>query len=248
MIDYLYDGTFEGLLTCIYEHYYDEKTSGIFERDSYQASMLQPCRMVGTDDEKADIVYNAIKEKISAYDLGRVYKVFRSCVHDRETKILNYVRLGFSKGSAVSMLHGNPIVFDIQSAEKKVNREIDRLNGLIRFTVLGEKVLYSPVEPDNDVIEFLANHFCDRYKNEPFMIHDLKRKKALVYSGNRWYITEFTVEELPPMAPGEQVYRELWKNYFDTIAIKQRINPRCQKNFMPVRYWQHLTEMQGRRH
>ena len=31
MIDYLYDGTFEGLLTCIYENYYTEKASGIFQ-------------------------------------------------------------------------------------------------------------------------------------------------------------------------------------------------------------------------
>ena len=29
MTDYLYDGTFEGILTCIYHHYYTDKATGI---------------------------------------------------------------------------------------------------------------------------------------------------------------------------------------------------------------------------
>lgn len=242
MIDYLYDGSFEGILTCIYEHYYSEKAAGIFCRDEYQASMLQPCRMVATDEKKADMVYEAISRKISGYDLKRLYKVYRSDVPDRETDILNYVRLGFARGSAVSMLHGDPVVFRIQSAEHKVNREIDRLNGLIRFTVLGGRVLYSAVEPDSDMIEFLAPHFCDRYKNEPFIIHDAGRNKALVHGNGIWYICEFTSGDIPQPDEEEKIYRRLWKNYFDTIAIKQRINPRCQSNFMPLRYRKHLTE------
>jgi probable DNA metabolism protein len=41
----------------------------------------------------------------------------------------------------------------------------------------------------------------------------------------------------------EKEYQDLWKKYFETIAIKERTNPRCQKNFMPVRYWKNLTEL-----
>ena len=29
MQDYLYDGTFEGFLTCVYHHYYTEPAAGI---------------------------------------------------------------------------------------------------------------------------------------------------------------------------------------------------------------------------
>lgn len=245
MVDYLYDGSFDGLLTCIYKHYYHEKASGIFDAKEYQTDMLKSYETIETNEEEAKTVYQAISEKISRYDLQRIYKAYKSCVENKETKILNYVRLGFSKGSGISLLHGNPIVFEVQSAEKIVNREIDRLNGLIRFTVLGEKVLYSPIEPDNDMVEFLANHFCDRFKNEPFIIHDLKRSKALIHGNGDWYITDFHAEELPPMNPQEEIYRELWKNYFNTIAIKERINPKCQKAFMPTRYWKHLTEISG---
>ena len=34
----------------------------------------------------------------------------------------------------------------------------------------------------------------------------------------------------------EEEVRDLWRLYFQTIAIRERTNPRCQKNFMPSRY------------
>ena len=244
MVDYLYDGTFEGLLTCIYHHYYTEKASGIFRKEEYQSTMLGGYQEVETEEEKTITVYEAIEKKISSEDLKRVYKVFMSSVANKETKILNYVRLGFVKGSCVSMLHGDPIVYEVQQAERKVNGEVHRLKGLIRFSELGNKVLYSPIEPDHDLIEFLADHFCDRFENEPFIIHDVKRSKALIAYQGSWYISRFTKDELSPLSEEEKEYRRLWKSYFENMAIRERINPRCQKNLMPVRYWKHLTEFQ----
>ncbi len=244
MVDYLYDGTFEGLLTCIYHHYYTEKASGIFPKDQYQSSMLGGYQEIETEQEKAMLVYDAIKTKISDYNLKRIYKVFRSNAERKECKILHYVRLGFVKGSKISLLHGDPIVVPVQEAEYKINTEIHRLKGLIRFSELQDGVLYSPIEPDHDVVEFLADHFCDRFKKEAFLIHDVKRKKALAAYERRWYITAFTDEDLTSWSEEERAYQSMWKQYFENMAIKERINPRCQKNRMPVRYWKNLTEFQ----
>lgn len=245
MTDYLYDGTFEGILTCIYHHYYTDKATGIYHRDNYQSSMLGGYMDVETEEEKAVRVYDAIEKKISPYDLKRIYKAYLSADPDKETKILKYVVLGFQKGSAVSMLHGNPIVFDIQSIEKKINVEKERMLQFVRFSVMEDDVLYAEIEPDNDVLELLHTHFCDRFRNDPFIIHDIKRGKAMVAFQGKWYISEFHRENVPQVSKEEKQYRNLWKNYFDNIAIRERINPRCQKNFMPVRYWKHLTEIMG---
>lgn len=243
MIDYLYDGTFEGILTCIYHHYYTEKASGIFHRDAYQSSLLGGFLDVETDGQKAVIVYEAIEKKISSYDLKRVYKAYLSCDPDKETKILKYVVLGFQKGSALSMLHGNSVVFDIQSIEKKISVEKERMLQFVRFSVMENDILYAAVEPDNDVLELIAGHFCDRFRNEPFIIHDKRRGKALIAYQGRWYLSAFNETDIPAISAEERGYRCLWKNYFDNIAIRERTNPRCQRNFMPVRYWKHLTEM-----
>lgn len=243
MIDYLYDGTFEGILTCIYHHYYTEKASGIFHRDSYQSTLLGGYMEVETDQMKAVTVYEAIERKISSYDLRRIYKAYLSNDPDKETKILRYIVLGFREGAKISMLHGNQTVFDIQSIEKKIEVEKERMLQFVRFSVMENDVLYARIEPDNDVVELIAGHFCDRFKNEPFIIHDVKRSKALIAYRKKWYISQFDDEDIPELSADEHDYRRLWKNYFENIAIRERTNPRCQKNFMPVRYWKHLTEV-----
>ncbi|QHI73948.1 DUF4130 domain-containing protein [Aminipila terrae] len=242
-MDYLYDGSFEGFLTCIYYHYYEEKAAGIFTFDNYQPSILNTFVEIKTQGDKAAKVYDAIGQKISPYDLQRIYRVFLSTVINREMLLLNYIRLGFKQGSKIRLLHGNPYVSPVEKAEKKVTAEVHRILGLLRFSVLEGEVLYAVLEPDHDILEFLADHFTDRYKNEPFIIHDKRRGKALVAQGGEWYITDFTEKNLPHISQNEKEYRALWKKYFETIAIKERTNPKCQKNFMPVRYWKHLTEI-----
>ena len=256
MIDYLYDGTFEGLLTCVYYNYYEEKAAGIFKKESYQSTLLSGFKIIATEEEKATKVYDAIERKISRDDLRRIYRVFLSNIENKETVILKYVQLGFKEGSNVSSFHSNPIVFNVQQIEKKVSFEVHRLAGLVRFTILKinhdkfaeeefhQEILYSCIEPDHDVLELMAGHFADRFKNEPFIIHDKARGKAVFAQGGIWYISDFNNTDLLVQVKDEKLYQELWKEYFTSIAIKERINPRCQKRFMPIRYWKNLTEFQ----
>jgi len=256
MVDYLYDGTFEGFLTCIHAHYYEEKASGIYYKERYQTSVLARFRVMETDEEKASVVYEAIERKISGDDLRRVYRVFRSSDEEKENKLLRYIVLGFKEGPGIRLLHSNPVVFEVQQLERKVSFEAHRILGLARFSALkfgGEgtngfveskrEILYCRLEPDYDILEFIADHFADRLKNEPFIIHDKRRNKAVFAMGGSWYISDFKEEALPAAGSGEKEFRGLWKEYFETIAIKERTNPACQRRFMPVRYWKNLTEM-----
>lgn len=253
-MNYLYDGTFEGFLTCVHEHYYHEKAHSIRLAENFQEDMLAGSVVVETDTKKSDKVSDAIICKMSRNDLMRIYKVLGSIVSDPEMKCLRYLELGFKMGKKIQLLHGNPIVHDIDEADLKVGFEIHRLYGLIRFSVMKAaaslkpgseqpEILYAAIEPDNDLLEFLVYHFKDRYRNNPFIIHDKKRGKALVYGMGKWYITEFDEKGALENTDSENEYQRLWKMYFNTIGIKERVNPRCQKNFMPVRYWKNLVEI-----
>lgn len=242
-MDYLYDGTFEGFLTCVYHHYYSGRATGIYREDVYQPNFLAEPRRVDSEEALAARVSRAIAGRISGRDLERTYKVFLSSAADKENRLLAYLVLGFRTGPDISRLHGNPVVFDVQQIEHKVNHEIHRFLGLIRFVSLGNGVLYSTFEPDHDILEFLGPHFSDRFREDPFILHDLSRDKALVSAGGQWYICPFGPERIPAPEEGEAGIQKLWREYFHAIAIKERTNPRCQKAFMPVRYWKHLTEM-----
>ncbi len=45
-------------------------------------------------------------------------------------------------------------------------------------------------------------------------------------------------------AESEAAFRALWRRFYDTIAIKERENPRCRMSHMPKRYWGVMTEFQ----
>ncbi len=242
MVDYLYDGTFEGLLTCIYYNYYDERAEGIYTDTDYQVSIMTRFVRIKTDEMKAEAVYHGIREKISEEALERVYKVHLSSNVEKENIILRYVRLGFKQGASISSLHSHPVVLAMQDQENRVSMERHRLLGLLRFSQIGD-ILFCRVEPDHDVLELIAGHFADRYQNEKFIIYDKRRGKAVFADDGRWYISAFDPEKIPGFEQEEKLYQKLWKTYFENIAIKERINPRCQRNFMPFRYWKNLVEI-----
>lgn len=243
MVDYLYDASFEGLLTAVYNHYYEDKAKGIYPLDLYQVNLTVPYKTLITNEAKADKVYKAIQNKISYGDLRRIYYGYLSNDPEKENKILRYIELGFKTGPTISSLHGNPVVFDLQSIEKKVSFEVHRLEGLLRFSLLEQDILYAAITPDHDVVSLLAAHFSDRFRQENFVIHDTRRKKALLYNQGKSIIAPFEYEKLPSLADEEILVRSQWKTYFETIAIKERTNKKCQGNFMPVRYWENLTEI-----
>jgi probable DNA metabolism protein len=249
-MDYLYDESFEGFLCCVFRHYYQEKAEGIFPRARYQGNLLSAHSIVETDEEEAARVYEAIENKISSHDIKRVYMAFRSNTPGKEMQLLRYIRLGFKEGPRIRSLFGNPVVFAVQQAERKVVHEVHRMCGLARFSEVargreasGLAILYAPMEPDHDIVEFLAPHFCDRFKYEAFIIHDKRRGKALVSAPGDRYITDFNDADALIGTEAETLYRKLWREYFDAVAIRERSNPRCQRNFMPTRYWKNLTEM-----
>lgn len=250
MIDYLYDGSFEGLLTCIWHHYYTDSAAGIYRKEEYQPSLLHGYMEVETEEAKATKVYEAIDNKISSYSLRSIYRAFLSCEPDKENKILRYVLLGFREGRKTGSLHGNPVVYDIDAIVKKVSFEKERMLEFVRFEVMeakaGQQVLYAEIEPDNDVLELAADHFAERFSHDPFVIRDGGRNKAVVAYEGHWYVTPMERKPGVELAADEINFQHLWQTYFDNIAIKERINPRCQRNFMPVRYWKHLTEMKPR--
>ena len=89
----------------------------------------------------------------------------------------------------------------------------------------------------------MKNHFCGRFSGERFLIYDESHSMALIYRPYEARIVPLDGLELPEMDEMERQYRRLWAQYFKTIAIEARINPRCQMGHMPKRFWSHLTEM-----
>lgn len=239
MIVYIYDNTFEGLLTCIHEAYYSSiKPEAIYSKKVYAHNLIDTAINVETDTNKSVKVYEAIKSKISKSSLKKVYHVYLSELKESSNLIFSYVRMGVKLGQEIELHKHNDIVLNIDKISKNIYLERHRFTGFVRFKQV-DNILYSSIEPDSNIVGLLGNHFKNRLLNEYFIINDSKRNIALVYYKSNYYLTTLDKDLLKYLNESEDSgkYKDLWKDYFKSINIEERENPKLQKRNMPYRYW-----------
>jgi len=243
MLYYIYDGTFNGLLTAIYEIYYRRQVpQQIIPVGATEVQLFVQQEMIITDENKAGKVYAAIETKISTQVLQNAYYAYLSDHPEVGIWIYKYLHLGWKMGARLDLYLTDERVHCIHRLGQKVKAEKHRLLGLLRFQLLKNHIYYAAIEPDHNIVELLAPHFASRMADQDWIIHDLKREIAAVYNQHEWISTALTSEHVLELEREEEHYQKLWKQYFDSIAISNRINPRLQKQFMPRRYWKHLVE------
>jgi len=240
-MEYLYDGTFEGLLTCMYYHYKKENASGIYELSSYQQSIVYNFEIVQTDSEKAEIVSDAINKKISKEAYIYIFYCYLSNIKSKENIILEFLIFAFKYGRKTMNFFTHDKVLPIKEAYLKVSKEVHKFLGILRFSDIGG-ILYAKFSPDNDLILLLIDHFADRYKFEKFIIHDEKRKKAVIYVDGAWEVKDVGNLNIIEYTNNEKNIQNLWKQYFTDLAIKERTNINLQFQFVPTRYRKNMTE------
>ena len=242
---YIYDGTFNGLLTAIYISAYDRTTPySIQSCKYYQDSLVEEKIIVETDLTKSGKVKNAIYSKLSSECFNLVHTVFLSEESGSEMLIWYFLKLGFKIGPQIENHLTDSKILSFIKLAKKVRLEVHRLYGLIRFNKLENNLFYSTITPDHNVLSLLTHHFSNRFADQNWIIHDIKREKALIFNTKKSLIISLKPNEIYEVENSEFNYQSLWKTYFKSIAIKERKNLRLQKQYMPKRYWKHLTEKQ----
>ena len=241
---YLYDGTFDGFLTIVFNSY-STKTlpQKIFSENNYCPNFLDQTIYIETNYEKSKRVFSGIEKNIGYDALYNTYYGFLCDEKDKEINLLKYVCDGFEIGPKINNRITISYVYKVISMRKRALSECHKLKGLLRFQEVGSNNLYyASVHPDNNIIEPLAHHFINRLPSQNFIIHDKNRNICLLYNGNEYKIVNATNLKIPNISAEEQKYQELWKMFFKTIAIQERKNRRCQMNFMPKKYWKDLIE------
>lgn len=244
---FIYDNTFLGFLTAVYDTFYaKEKPDKIVSKFDYlrdfQLQLDSEIVEIKEDEIKADKVSQSVIKKISPQSLRNLYYLFLSSEYEKGNYAYYYLRFAFNKGKSADMFMVEDCVKKVHDTVKKVSFEKHRMKGLLRFKMLENGIYYAAFEPDHDIAELLAPHFSIRLRDQYWIIHDVKRLKAVLYNKNDWVVTNLTEKELPPLSNREKEIQEIWKKYFKHIAIKERQNSKLQKSFMPVRYWKYLVE------
>ncbi|MFR2534833.1 MAG: TIGR03915 family putative DNA repair protein [Clostridia bacterium] len=240
---YIYDGSFEGLLTIVFDSYLSKTLPfHIFSEATYQMNILDTIEWIKTDYHKADRIFHGIVKHISYNTLYQNYYAFLAEDTRKEMAIVQYLLNGFVVGPKINTMLSLDYVFTVQSLRKRMLGESHRLKGLLRFQEVSNHLYYASIHPDNNVLENLGQHFIKRLPTQNFLIHDKKRELCFIYDTQQYKILSSIDLTIPPITEEEAYYQQLWKTFFKTIAIPERKNPRLQMQYMPKKYWQDLIE------
>ena len=240
-----YDGTYSGFLSCVFECYVNREEPVEYRTPEDMCCSLYPLRTVETDEARARRVYRSF-EKFGREGRRLAVRCFLTCLPDRELWLWRFLRMGYERGAGAFRNLTDPTVDKVRKAVLYLEREAHLYTGFTRFSEL-DSVLVGEIGPKNQVLPLLRPHFCGRYPQERFVLHDRTHAQALFHrpGSGGWAILPVEDFSLGAVGAAELNYRKLWRTFYDAISIEGRYNPRCRMTQMPKRYWADLTEFQA---
>ncbi len=248
----IYDGTFEGLLSVVFQCYQQKLVpTDICREADFQEVLFTEKQTISTDEQQADRVWKALRKKLHQRNKELPFMAFLSGEPGIEMMLFRFARRLFDTNFSIETDYGDSDVLQLKKLERKVLQEISRLLQFVRFQETKDGLYFAPVEPAYDVLPFTLRHFKNRFADQQWLIYDLKRDYGFYYdlkTIREVEISEETFSRLDGkvnsnlLQEQEVAYQVLWKNYFDSINIKERKNHKLQRQHMPQRYWKFLPE------
>ncbi|HOV15409.1 MAG TPA: TIGR03915 family putative DNA repair protein [Spirochaetota bacterium] len=244
-ICYSYDGSFTGFLTVIYESIKDriipEKIDSVYKNDK---DLFSEYIHIASDEKKSNQVLAHLQKDYSKEIIENIFYSFLSNENSIELKIFHYINDIMKNKKNINSDFSNDNVLTIRKVVDKVKFEAHRFMGIIRFAETKDDIYYAPIEPDNNIVYIIAEHFVKRYRSQKFLIHDVARNIGAYYDEKKIDFIEVNLNGKieDNYSTDEKKYQQLWKSYFKNIAIQERKNPKLQRQFIPIRYWKYLTE------
>ena len=251
-LSFTYDGTFEGLLTCVFEAFEKKQFPQQISKQEIVALFAENIHVV-TDDQKANRVLTGLRKKISKYAFQMLCTCWLSEQEGIEMLLFNYICKSFRAEKSIELNFADSDVLELSKIYKKVGREAERMRQFVRFQKTTDETFFAAIKPLYNVLPMVADHFEDRFADQQWVIYDIQRQYALYYNLKKTEIVyfddlkiDFQTGKLHAnlLAENELYFQSGWKDYLHSISIKERKNLRLQRQFMPKRFWKYLTEKQ----
>lgn len=240
---YRYDGSFAGYLCCIFDSYVNKEFPCGFQDPDHLEPTLYPVRWSGTDRRHAQRIQDSLR-KIDPWAEELAAKGFLSCHPDREMILWRFIQALYAVGKPLLRRLSDEAVLPLLKITRHVDSEVHLLKGFVRFSEF-EGMLAGEIQPKNRVLPLLRAHFCERFYNETFLLYDRTHTEALIHQPGKWAIVPLDYFRMARPGEEEARYRRLWKQFYDTVEIRERHNPKLRRTHMPQRYWGTMTEFQG---
>lgn len=244
MTTYIFNGSKIGLLTCIFDAYYEKRIPNLITDKPVQSGFGDVVYEIENDLEKAERVKNCLKGVATPNVLKDLNLALKSGEENKFTVIFNYLKAVIdNKRIDVSKNFADQRILAFCDLLKKITNEIHRFKGFIRFEESRDGYFYAHYTPENDITWLLMPHFTARLADQAFIIHDTKRNVLALYDGQSVRQVDGGDGIVTVYLSDEEVnFRKLWQTYYDSVNIKERKNHRLMKSFLPIKFWKNLPE------
>ena len=255
MYIYKCEDSLESIFTAIYNVYEDKHS-----KDEVLLALDNELRLfavqiaVVPDKVKYEKVVRTLKRCFGERDYRYLCLALTSPDEEKVQAVYGTVAQGLAHSCGWGHLFDNLADEYVNKAFKlarNADRENCHLRGFSRFEELENGLLYSRIEPKNNVLAFLMAHFADRFPEENFILHDVGRKlyglhhaESAISAKQGWYLVQGEEGGLEKFdrSSEEIKYQMLFKRFCQTITIDSRKNPNLQQNMLPLHFREFMTE------
>ena len=256
MAIYRFDGSMTGLLSCVFRAFqFKEFEVELQPLTMGNDSLFDESFTVECNEQHAQRVWNALQQRISSSSLCNFYYSALSEQWAAYQHMFNFCLYVFKHAGAVDRNYGHPDVLALAQWAKQVGREKHRMEAFVRFKKCKDGLFLSLVKPDFNVLPLISRHFKARYQDQRWLIYDEQRRYGIYYDLTDIHQVDLNAYEIDSqLAKGasqdfmleldeqEALYDQLWKDYFNSVNIKSRINIKLHVQYVPKRYWRYMNE------
>lgn len=248
---YLCEDSAEGIFSAIYRAYEEKNGHRNNEiqinREGFNRQLFCEYVPVETDYERAVKVARTVQREISAQAYEFIHKTSASWRDDKADAIYRLIIEGLHVGAKALQHLTAPHMQILCDIERNVNNEICHCKEFLRFEELENGTLFAKINPKSAILPYMSDHFEDRFSGEKWMIADTVHRTMLIHELEKptIYVSmeEIEFDELQlTYSRDEEMMQSLWKLFVDAIAIKERINPKLQRQLLPLRFRKYMKE------
>ena len=149
-IIYQYDGSFEGLLCCVFESYTKKERPTAILRDGDDEPSLFEIRAVTTDRAHAQRIYRSLYKR--SPEVGPfLRRAFLTCLPDKEMAIYRFIVKFYREGAPLLSRLSDDTYLPLLKAVRQLSGEVEQFRGFTRFSdfdgVLGAEIEPKPCAP-----------------------------------------------------------------------------------------------------
>ena len=251
MIVFRYDKTFEGLLATLFDAY-SRKTfpDRLLSENEPLPMFAGHVHHVVTESYKSTRVWTALEKKLSRPVCGMLMHVWLSELPGNDELLFRYMHKAFDAPASIATCFSDNDVMEVKKIAGKVSKERERLMQFVRFQKTADGIFFAPVSPVYNALPLALPYFTDRFAAQAWLIYDVKRRYGYYYDQKT--ATEVTLDnderllggklDEALMAHDEKIFQSMWKEYTLSITIRERLNPKLQRQHMPRRFWKFMPE------